>query len=619
MSTLTMAVPVDAEVVIATVVLDIARDFLSLADALTTEPRFAAQVASVAVHDEFSRFKLWAGNIAAHQKGRRSLEYRLRDAAHLKTETHNLLDALSSALHNALAIVKGERVPWDDFSGSDSELSDDDESSNDLQGSTELKQLLASTRTVITSLFRLSMAIRDPAPNSQSKSTITIDKSFYQQHDIQHVKEKFKACPDYLAERLGRAISGRRQYLSYREEHHQKLAKNIEKIGYERPITEFTTNSTEATRLKRSNSLNVFDEGDDAASQTSYATSVNATIRVPPLPKEARNKEFFECPFCFLLVSIHTATGWKQHMYRDLHPYCCTYEHCTTADRLYDSRRSWFAHELKAHRTSFECVEGCEKTFQVDSEFESHVQKNHPDLASLDMLSALKRTSARNASLMESTICDLCGRTLTLRTLQRHLGSHQQQLALFALPPNLDDTEEDLKDDEKDALNLDDEDDDEDISDISDEQDLGDVGDVGDSDYYEATNASAGNYEETVLQANPYAEVHSRLNQSPHDFDPVGYWKAEDMTSDVHDLSESPLPRSAHDFASKAVGDQSDKSSSSSDVKSTQKREHVSRERITNEKGKDISKETAGLSLVQEVRTYYPPLCLRCSYSITKL
>jgi hypothetical protein len=218
----------------------------------------------------------------------------------------------------ALSIVNGERVPWDELSASDtdsdSDMSDDDNSSGDLQGSTELSQLIASVKTLITSLFRLSMALRNPAPNSQSTSTISMDKSFYEQHDIQHVIEKFQNAPHYLAERLGRALSARRQYLSYREEHHKKLTKNIEKIGFEKATTEFTTNSTEATpipRIERSMSLNVVDEGDDTASQTSFATSVNATIRVPSLPREARNKEFFECPYCFLLVSIHTAAGWK--------------------------------------------------------------------------------------------------------------------------------------------------------------------------------------------------------------------------------------------------------------------------------------------------------------------
>jgi hypothetical protein len=95
--------------------------------------------------------------------------------------------------------------------------------------------------------------------------------------------------------RLGRAISGRRQYHSYREAHHQKVAKSIEKIGFEVPRTgrlpqydiwscsrltwdiehNVTTNSTEATPMsvvERQNSLNVLDD-DDSASQTSFAAS----------------------------------------------------------------------------------------------------------------------------------------------------------------------------------------------------------------------------------------------------------------------------------------------------------------------------------------------------------
>ncbi|KAJ4369653.1 hypothetical protein N0V83_005415 [Neocucurbitaria cava] len=446
------AAPADAEVVIATVVWNIARVFLGLGDALAAEPRFAAQVAPTTVHDELSRFKLWAGNISAHRKGRRSLEYRLRDAAHLRSETHNLLAALSKALGDgkcfsktALAIIRKDKVPWDELSDSDSELSDSDDSNNDLEGSTELKQLLVSVKTLITSLFRLSMAIRDPAPNSQSKSTITIDKTFYEQHDIQHVREKFQGVPDYLTERLGRAISGRRQYLTYREEHHQKLTKDIEKIGFEKPTTEFTTNSTEATPLpgiERSNSINVLDEGDDAASQTSYATSVNATIRVPPLPKEARNKEFFECPL---------------------------------SDRLYDSRKSWFAHELEAHRTMWQCVEGCEMTFRAEADFKDHVRSKHEDLSSPSVLSALQRTSSKAASRNEQVGCALCRKSMSLRALQRHLGNHQQQLALFALPPNLENTEDDPEDSSQDSSRAGDRDH-EDLSDLSDDERITDDG-----------------------------------------------------------------------------------------------------------------------------------------------
>lgn len=75
-----------------------ARGFIGLATVLTNEPHFAMQARPETINDEFDRFKIWAGNIAAHRKGRRSLEYRLRDAAHLKVETHNLLKALQDSL-----------------------------------------------------------------------------------------------------------------------------------------------------------------------------------------------------------------------------------------------------------------------------------------------------------------------------------------------------------------------------------------------------------------------------------------------------------------------------------------------------------------------------------------
>jgi hypothetical protein len=69
------------------------------------------------------------------------------------------------------------------------------------------------------------------------RSTITIDKSFFESHDIHHVESKHPNCPKYLSSRLGRGITSRRQYLSYREKHQQKLSEDIEKVGIEEPRT----------------------------------------------------------------------------------------------------------------------------------------------------------------------------------------------------------------------------------------------------------------------------------------------------------------------------------------------------------------------------------------------
>jgi hypothetical protein len=349
------------------------------------------------------------------------------------------------------------------------------------QSDTELKQLSASIKNTVTCLFRLSMAIRDPAPNTQSRSFITVDKSYFEHHDIQHVESKFPQAEKFLTARLGRAISGRRQYLSYREEHHQKLVKNVERIGHEEPRTEHTTNSTEASPMPVLDQSKVntvmYDSFDfDTLSQTSYATSINATIRAPPLPKEAKEKEHFECPLCYMIVSIHTTTGWKQHVYRDLHPFCCTYEHCTTADRLYDSRRSWFTHEL-AHRSTWQCIEGCNISFLVENDFVAHVQAQHPELSEPNIMSAFRQTAAKSANLSDLTQCPLCEKKMTLRALQKHLGHHQEQLSLFALPPNLDETEDDPLDNEvEDTIDVE-RWKDEEFSDISDAADVsGDPG-----------------------------------------------------------------------------------------------------------------------------------------------
>jgi len=75
-----------------------ARSFRSLLQALEDGPRFATQLSPEALNDELDRFKIWAGNLAAHRKGKRSLEYRLRDAVHLKQEACNLLEALQESL-----------------------------------------------------------------------------------------------------------------------------------------------------------------------------------------------------------------------------------------------------------------------------------------------------------------------------------------------------------------------------------------------------------------------------------------------------------------------------------------------------------------------------------------
>lgn len=46
------------------------------------------------IADELGRFRIWAGSMGAHRRGRSSLDYRLRDASHIKKQTQTLLTDL---------------------------------------------------------------------------------------------------------------------------------------------------------------------------------------------------------------------------------------------------------------------------------------------------------------------------------------------------------------------------------------------------------------------------------------------------------------------------------------------------------------------------------------------
>ena len=48
--------------------------------------------------DLCGRFQVWAGNIAAHRRGKSSLDYRLRDASHIRERVNDLLKDLEVQL-----------------------------------------------------------------------------------------------------------------------------------------------------------------------------------------------------------------------------------------------------------------------------------------------------------------------------------------------------------------------------------------------------------------------------------------------------------------------------------------------------------------------------------------
>ena len=207
---------------------------------------------------------------------------------------------------------------------------------------TEIQQLFLAVVEAITSLFKLSIAIRNPAPKDRYAKAASI-APYDDKPDISHVWEKFpyaRRIP-WLIDRLGKAIMRRRQFFRYREKHREKLGKELGQLerkndtfkttdrveitsgtvqGSSTYIESYISGTTQSTQTmastyvtKDQNTAEILAEKPESV--TSYATSVNednqGTMAVPPPPKESANGAPFECPYCYTIQTVNNLNAWK--------------------------------------------------------------------------------------------------------------------------------------------------------------------------------------------------------------------------------------------------------------------------------------------------------------------
>ncbi|KAF2744654.1 hypothetical protein M011DRAFT_163604 [Sporormia fimetaria CBS 119925] len=348
----------------------------------------------------------------------------------------------------------------------------------------EAEELFDSLKETIASLFRYSMLIRKASPRDRfEKALSSRDSPFDPSPDIGHVGEKYTHLAQekkiWLRIRLGKANTQRRQYLRYARDHRTKLSKPATRIQApvilhaSKPMavpvfalndptvakSEVPSRSTLAptaasTLLAPEVGLAEENLRDDL-SQTSYATSVKeevneANLRLPRLTDVNKGKGAFECPLCWTIVDIRKEKAWRKHAFADLRPYVCTFEACNL--QLFSTRQDWFNHELEHHRAVWVCHFCKEKSNSPETAKDhlrlQHFQQNVTD----DQLNALCDASKRPVKEIAASECPFCTEwesklrqanpdiapdeaiVVTPFQYRSHLGSHMQQLALFALP-----------------------------------------------------------------------------------------------------------------------------------------------------------------------------------------
>ncbi|KAJ3541543.1 hypothetical protein NM208_g4558 [Fusarium decemcellulare] len=433
--------------------------------------------------DESTRFKMWVGNLGAHQSGRASLDYRLREALHLQEQVVYLLKDISDSLQDAVSLVSHEPPLWqksregqnlqaDMTTSSEESLSD--ESSEDLSDfdenetpDTSLSTQRADVGEAIDCLLRLSIAIANPAPHERFRKLgggASEDVSYYERHDIGYVQDKYPNVQTELAEMLGKTITRRRQFFKYREAHHEKLAAGLDLASHGH---EGDTSHTEVISKTVASSLpdhlkglakidaipDFIDEDGQSEmgmSQTSYATSAGflageieedgsmknppPVLKVPPLPAVAA-RGAFECPFCYRIVSASTRAAWKRHVFGDLRPYTCPLLGCTGSSMGFDRRHQWQSHVSQQHWQSWFCHFKCQEAFESQEALKYHLSQKHLQTATEEHLSAISALAKKPTPESLAKECPLCHhKTTGLKAYVKHVGRHLEELALFALP-----------------------------------------------------------------------------------------------------------------------------------------------------------------------------------------
>ncbi|KAJ5618694.1 hypothetical protein N7528_006805 [Penicillium herquei] len=342
--------------------------------------------------DELGRLRVWTANMGAHHIGQKSLDYRLRDASHLKDQALRVLRRLERTIQDLETYIHGTGFP--DQPTSESESDEEDQ--------TELQQTYSSLQDTINLLFKASRSIRRPAQHDRILGVKRSDTIAFEPFDRQHVADKFPLLSNVVIDRLGLAISQRRAVLRYRERHHLKLAQGL---NNDEDNVSSALSDTVATEPCQNVGNDTF-EAQSSISQTSYAGTImdgGEGSSVPPPPIDLSQCDSFECPYCFLLIEVQNKRSWVKHVFNDLLPYICVFPDCRWPHRLYESRREWYAHLRTEHSL--------------------------PESGEISMQ------------------CPLCHQAMSSgKSFERHVGRHLQELALFALPkPGPDKDEESHK------------------------------------------------------------------------------------------------------------------------------------------------------------------------------
>ncbi|CAE7008648.1 MACRO domain containing protein [Pyrenophora teres f. teres] len=445
------------------------RAFQNLTNALSTsQGQWTASIDGEALADEIGRFRVWAGNLGALQKGHSSLDYRLRDSPVLSNNALKLLHELEHNLNESHAVVSGIRLPYEAQGGAaepeqddddDGFYSEDEDDEGEGEPNNELKVRFEDIIDIIDNLYKLSVRIRTPTIRSRSlKASSYTQKdpetgvdvlSTYAELDLKHVQELLSDLrrpfpedkeieQDCLIIRLSKSITLRRRNFKYWKRHRDKLGAATGDEVFQAGV--FT--SVEGPSTARNDTLEAqpatpfITTRQDAPSQKTGRTFLSGT-------EATQHHQSLDDIVDTKSVTSYAVTVKDLHGKTDLQPYCCTYPDCESSEQLFRSRREWAEHEA-SHRKVWRCPEHPAAMYNSQIGLENHFRHQHPDsFSEVQLLTAVKVGETTTIDMRAK--CPICYAPADMEGLgdfHNHIANHLERIATFALPHSREDDED---------------------------------------------------------------------------------------------------------------------------------------------------------------------------------
>ncbi|CAG7974036.1 unnamed protein product [Penicillium salamii] len=123
--------------------------------------------------DELGRLRVWAANIGGHKTSQSSLDYRLRDASHIKSQIVRLLEQVQELLTDLKDVIEES-----DTEAEDNEFENLADSED--ENLTEIQEIYQGLVDTISQLYQMSIIIRKPAQHDQLVGTKKLDSEPFQ-------------------------------------------------------------------------------------------------------------------------------------------------------------------------------------------------------------------------------------------------------------------------------------------------------------------------------------------------------------------------------------------------------------------------------------------------------